>query len=244
MEVSRNACETGKKAEELRCFNHVLSVWPQPFPKFKGAPRQPKEPAADIELCLPDNGVYGIAITRLTNSQGKEIDAARKKLLKDADERLALALSGHRVSVGFSLGALPPHRVALEEFCSYLSSQLELARIGIRHAEIVRPAFISNLVVSEPLRVRRGLVPGGVFTVRSASYADVEAQIRAKERRIPGYKRTADRTALLIYVPMSPSLAQLAIPREADSWVFNHSFNQVLLFAEDSDGNGLIYKSA
>ncbi|WP_372394151.1 hypothetical protein ACCQ05_17475 [Xanthomonas sp. NCPPB 3582] len=66
--------------------------------------------------------------------------------------------------------------------------------------------------------------------------------IGRKHRQISGYRAHADAVALLIYCPMTPSLAQHAIPAEATGWSFVHDFERVVLYAEENGRQGMIWR--
>jgi len=83
---------------------------------------------------------------------------------------------------------------------------------------------------------------GGCFEVNAVSYAHVAACVRKKTGKLPCYRLHADAVALLIYCPMAPSQAQLAVPAEADTWRFEHGFERVVLYARDSSGTGIVFR--
>ncbi len=83
---------------------------------------------------------------------------------------------------------------------------------------------------------------GGVFEVPALTQLQVSKCILQKHTKIEGYRSHAAAVALLIYCPMVPSHAQLAMPAEAAGWSFAHQFERVVLYAEDSYGRGVVWQ--
>ncbi len=81
-----------------------------------------------------------------------------------------------------------------------------------------------------------------MFHVPALTQLQVSTCIQQKQTRIAGYRAHAEAVALLIYCPMVPSHAQLAIPADIAEWSFEHDFERVVLYAEDSDGRGTVWR--
>ncbi len=228
-----------KKALEMRQFQRVVATWPGAFPTPVGDIEQPMEPAADIRFRLSDGSRYSVEITQLLRPEGKELASARGKLLAALDPRLALLLPGVRVALSFTDRPLPRLPEAVERIECLLRAYAGSIRVNI----VIRnglPDFLSHVQLCPSDRA--SVSPGGSFSVSALNKDQVSDCIGQKHRRIHGYRAHADAVALLIYCPMASSLAQVGVPADLASWSFEHHFERVVLYADDSNGEGMIWQ--
>ncbi len=231
--------EEKKKALELRQFRCVLTTWPDAFPMPIGAIEQPKEPAADIRFRIADGSTYAVEITQLLRPDGKVRVWARENLLASLKPRLAQLLPGVRISLGFTDQPLPKLPNAIEQVEHLLAGQSRL----IEADQVISrglPDFLSHVQLWSATQA--DVFGGGVFEVSALNDLQVSKCILQKHTKIRGYRAHAAAVALLIYCPMTPSHAQLAMPAEAAGWSFAHQFERVVLYAEDNHGRGVVWQ--
>jgi hypothetical protein len=231
--------EEKKKALELRQFKCVLTSWPHAFPPQIGEIEQPKEPAADIRFRIADGSTYAVEITQLLRPDGKARVKACEKLLASLKPRLAQRLPGVQISLGFTDQPLPKLPDAIEQVEHLLSEKSRLIE-GNQAIRKGLPAFLTHVQLWSATQA--DVFGGGVFEVPALTKSQVSTCILQKHTKIEGYRAHADAVALLIYCPMAPSHAQLAVPAEAAGWSFAHQFERVVLYAEDSDGRGVVWQ--
>jgi hypothetical protein len=233
-----------KKAKELAQFRRVIETSPCAFPAFLGEPNQPCEPAADIGLRIANGSTYGIEITQLLRPEGLELAVAREKLIDSLWEWSRANAPNISVDLRFAPVALPRTREALAQVVDLIGAYLGLFNERRGPLMITRdlPAFLAGVGLFPSVGSTRP-AGGGVFHVPALTSGLVAQCIARKGAKMAGYRAHADAVALPIYCPMSISQAQLAVPADASTWVFDMwGFERVVLYAADSNGIGLMWQ--